>query len=669
MKARYWIVIPLLFISLIANAQQRRTVEMDTVWLGIYQGKQRFQVIDRDGRTIKQGFFVFESGLLTSRGSDRIQKLELKGNYREGLPQGQWESSRTETSLELRSVKGEANLQLDYSLDGLERIGRFNFKAGVPHGDWRIEVNKIESNKKSPTGSSSRFQFQDGIASGAFSFMSYTMPVVLRGTLDAKGFLDGELFLEYETESKTIVQEIRRYAGGFLLAISKKRKDETAPYLVLEFEDVKQKLQEIQDGSSEGRFTISDKGFGTTFQNGYESQDPYLVHQEEGNLLLDDLIGRYKEMANKVPSIVAGPEFPMTRRFKFFYADLDDNLQSMTAARLRVMRSTYNDFLSDPRFLLQRDRVDSLPYVFGFLEHALGKVDRLLEVNALIEDGFFDHLNRDTYFRNGISGLEKSDSFVYRTGGKSIETPFDLGVYIDSSDDLVQKMDKYAEMLKGLSDRYLEKAFNSVKLFENQYAVDSLDRSIVALRTKAEALYGFYQVIPADRKFEEMPVDYRVFKVLDKNLLGVLMEQYLDTEISTEAKIKKGEELTCLLLYLTDNHATIAGFGEMRERLTARFTRYSPNPFFERDVESRILPNIYQKGTGILLEDYVLQMYQAKSCADLGDRIGKINRLEKRLTELSALSNQIEIERLDRALRRENIPVRIERLLGLENSK
>lgn len=669
MKARYWIVIPLLFFNLIAAAQQRRVLEIDTAWLGIYQGKQRFQVIETDGRTIKHGFFVFESGLLAPEGSDRIQKFELKGNYREGLPQGQWESSRTETSLELRSVKGETNLQLDYSLDGLERIGRFNFKNGVPHGDWQIEVNRIERNKKSPTGSSSQFRFQEGIASGAFSFKSYSKPVVLRGILDAKGFLDGELFLEYETESNIVVQEIRRYAGGFLLEISKTRKDDTAPYLVLEFEDVKQKLQEIQDGSNEGRFTISDKGFGTTFQNGYESQDPHLLHQVEGNLLLDDLIDRYKEMANKVPSKVSGPDFPMTRRFKFYYADLEDNVLALAAARLRVMRATYNDFLSDPRFLLQRDRVDSLPFVFGFLEHALGKIDTLLEVNALIEDGFFDHLYRDMYFRNGISGLEKPDSFVYRTGGKSIEKTFDLGVYIDSPDDLVQKIDKYTEILKQQSDKYLEKAFNSVKLFENQYAVDSLDRSIVALRTKAEALYGFYQVIPADRKFEEMPVDYRVFKVLDKNLLGLLMEQYLDTEISTEAKIKKGEELTCLLLYLTDNHATISGFGEMRERLAAKFTRYSPNPFFERDVESRILPNIYQKGTGILLEDYVLQMYQAKSCADLGERIGKISRLEKRLTELSALSNQIEIERLDRALRRENIPVRIERLLGLENSK
>lgn len=62
---------------------------------------------------------------------------------------------------------------------------------------------------------------------------------------------------------------------------------------------------------------------------------------------------------------------------------------------------------------------------------------------------------------------------------------------------------------------------------------------------------------------------------------------------------------------------------------------------------------------------YAENLFESRNCKDLQNNLEKFRKLENRLKELVKRSDTEEVVRLDRALRRENIPSRIERLLNL----
>jgi hypothetical protein len=237
---------------------------------------------------------------------------------------------------------------------------------------------------------------------------------------------------------------------------------------------------------------------------------------------------------------------------------------------------------------------------------------------------------------------------------------------VDSSTDIINQIDKFSEILRQKTDKFLEYSFMEIRIFDEQSTIDSLDNLIVQLKTKTDALYSLFQIIPDGKSFEEMPLDYRVYRVLNNNIILKVQDNYLDAE-EYEVKIKHGQELTCLLSVLAEKFDEIIDIEGIPTRLEKEFTRYSPNPFFERDIETKILQGIYNKGTGSLFNYYILELIESRNCIELKDNISKFEKLENRLKSLANDSDNVEVGRLDRALRRENVPTRIERLLNLSN--
>ncbi|EOZ93563.1 hypothetical protein A33Q_3509 [Indibacter alkaliphilus LW1] len=653
----------LVFVSMSIHAQRASIMERDTIYLDEFFGVEKFEHLIQDTLIIKHGNYSFSSELFNELLVNKISKLEVNGKYKGNYYQGTWQYKLTELEVDIIGIREARNMSLEYILNGTEKNASLDYNEGLPNGLWKIGIVKINENRRTPEITGGQFIFDHGVAINDFTFDDPQNHYFVRGVLNEEGFFDGDLILRFKRNREEI-KETRFYQNGFLLKLSRFNESKGELEAEIIFNDVQKQLEDADGKIEEINFTISQEGFGVLFQNGYNLNDNKLTEQEEGNLILEEVIERYRKFSRGHDQEREEPKFNLTRRFKFIYPEEEGKLIRNVRPRLNIMLEEYNDFLSNAKFILNRERMDSLPYIFGFIDHARRKAQDMLDVIALTEDGFFDFLYRPNYYPNGLPNLNQADSFNYEEAGEEKEAEFDLGIYVDSPYRIMEQIEVFTDTLKQQTDEYLDYAFMEIRIFDEQATIDSLDNQIVQLKSKADALYSFLQVIPEDRTFEEMPLDYRVYRVIHNNSLQRLQNEYLDAE-NYDEKVKVGEELTCMLDYLIDQHEEILFIEEMPDRLDKEFTRFSPNPFFERDIETKILPAIYGKGTGPLFKYYAENLFESRNCKDLQSNLEKFRKLENRLKELVKRSDTEEVVRLDRALRRENIPNRIERLLNL----
>jgi hypothetical protein len=661
MKAKIYILALLTLFQVELIAQNIRTVSRDTVYFEEFVGTEEIRLLKKDSIEVKQGRYNFISELYDLPASKQLNRLRISGNFKEDKFDGLWTYKLDEYKLQVNDVIEGRILRLDYELDGIERSAKFSYKEGVPHGKWEIENVVVKNNRRQAASSGASFNFSNGTAIGDFSSKGVISNTSTLGKLTNEGFFDGLVTLEYEEEGKRIVER-RIYENGFLINLIKQQGGEVI--LDLEYEDVIRNLKSLEGTIENIDFTISEEGFGLLFQNGYNESDLKLTAQEAGNAVFKVFLDRIGRFANQAEENRQQPEFKFTRRFKFVYPAEEQSIITDLEPRLKIMVDEYNDFLSNPKFILNKFRIDSLPYIFGYVDHARKRSQDMLDVINLMNEGFFDFLYRPNYYPDGLPGLNKPSSFSYETEKDELTAPFELDVYVDDPMQMISQMDAASEIIQKRADRFLEYAFMEIRIFDQQATIDSLDNQIVQLKTKNDALYSYFQNIPSDRTFDQMPIDYRLYRVLSNNLLLDIQEKYLDADDFDE-KVKLGEELTCLHALLEEENDDILEFENLPARLDKDFTRFSPNPFFERDIETKILPSIYGKSTGILLQYYIENLFQSKTCEQLTNRIRRIEKLEDRLKELASDSDNPEVVRLDRALRRENIPSRIERLLNL----
>lgn len=662
-KVIYISLLILIFFS--AEAQKTQVMERDTVFLGEFLGTEKFQFIERDTFKIKQGTYSFNSQLFNQVLSKNLFQLQINGNYIEGRFNGLWEYKLSELELEINGIGQGRNVVLDYNLTGVDRVGKFNYKSGVPEGNWRIDNVVIRQNRRLNETNGGSINFKNGLAVGAISFDGFRSQNFLRGNLNEFGFFDGEVSIEYTNEN-TRIKELRTYRNGFLIKLVKTEPSSQNDIVNINFPDVISKLDDA-DGKLEGiNYTISDQGFGVLFQNGYNDNDEKLTEQKDGNNIILDVLSRFERFAKNQRTERDEPIFNLTRRFKFIYPEKEDSIIRFMEPKLKIMLDEYNSFISNPKFILNKQRIDSLPYILGFIDHARRKTQDMLDVVDLVNDGFFDFLYRPNYYPGGLPNLNRPDKFSFQDNGDQFEADFDLGIYVDDPAAIIKQIDEFSELLREKTDKFLEYSFMEIRIFDEQATIDSLDNLIVQLKTKTDALYSFFQIIPDGKSLEEMPLDYRVYRVLNNTVIQKIQDNYLDAEVFEE-KVKHGEELTCLLSVLAEKYDEINNIEDIPTRLEKEFTRFSPNPFFERDIETKILPGIYNKGTGPLLQEYILELIGSRTCTELKNNISKFEKLENRLKTLAKQSDNVDVGKLDRALRRENVPARIERLLNLSN--
>ncbi|MDO8966352.1 hypothetical protein [Algoriphagus sp.] len=651
--------------SLVGLAQVSPKVQ-DTLYLNLYQGEETYSLIKGDDEAVKHGKYSFESTPAFNLDYTGINHLIVSGRYEKGRYQGIWEYKVGEYNIHLKGIQDSRQLNMDVALNGVERSIQLNYQNGIPQGIWKIINTPIAENRRQKEVQAGSFLFENGLAIGEFYFRGYYQDLLIKGNLNKEGFLDGILILEYVADEEKI-REVRTYQNGFLIEIVR--------YGGSNFEDLIERVsyEEVSDRLKNGegevangvKYSIGEKGFGLLFQNGYSSDHRKLTIQTQGNLFLEDFIGRFQRFGRNNSTERAEPIFNFTRRFKYQYPAEEVLVLKELYSLLIGINNELSEVLADPRVLLYKDNDDELSYSTGYLTHANRKVTILIEIIELLNSDFFEFANRENYFKEGILGLQSADTFQYEANKIVKEADFNLGVKIKSSENLIGQIESYIEILKEEVRNQLQVIGSKTRIYDNQSQIDSIESGVYLKENKVDALYGYFQRLPDEVDKKNLPLHYRIYKSFKDGLLKDLRAEYIAEE-GDEKKITLGNSYIKWLDEFETSFLRMKKLDGFEPRVDGYFTRTSPNPFFDRDIETKIFPQIYGKSVTILLPAYLRSLVSSKRPEDMIYNLEKIEKLENRLIQLSEMTDDPEVVGIDRALRRENYDQRIERILQLQ---
>jgi hypothetical protein len=661
-------VIVALISSIEVEAQPTTTVKKDTVIpFLLYPGTVQYSYYKKDDKEVIHGGYNFISSLVID--GEKINQMKINGRFVHGKKNGIWNFEEDDYQMRVNSLQ---NLRPVTTLDGWERKFVKRYQNGVPEGKWEINSNVVRNSLRTPMAISSVFNFKKGIATGSFIFNEELngQKVSVTAQLTKNGFFDGICTIHYSVDSNNLRIEERKYWRGFLLEL-KKIDAQTGDVLqLIEYTDVAAKLKAFNSGSDTINFTISEKGFGAEFNNGYLKVDPRLLEQNTGNEIINRIINyasRFSEDTSQ-QSGVQQPIFMLTRRFQFLYDQEEDSLVAHLNKLINNQIHLLDSVLNYPRFVINKSREDSLAHAHAYFLLSKEKLEQIAEVIHLIEDGFFFYQNRNDFYADGVQGLKKVDTMHYQFNGKVVERIFDPQFFITSPQNLLKNLTLYSGVVDKQSHVWLEFIQKKLRYFGQEELLDSIDLAILNLSKKLESRYEAEMlrrrnlVTPRGAR-EPLNILPKMYDNIIIKELEALINNYSKEYVFAKKK-EIGEYAVLLLTTFDEDFGRIIQIERMPQNLDSAFTRYIENPFYTRMAESRIKPHIYNRGAVRLFNFYVDGLQKATYPADIQKRVEEIFALHARLIEL-AESNDPEVVKINQRLRRENVPDRIKRYLGL----
>ena len=462
-------------------------------------------------------------------------------------------------------------------------------------------------------------------------------------------------------DSLNKIKELRLYQNGFLLELEKINLTKNEPIIKLTYTDVLNQLNQLADNDTNLNIKISDNYFGVKFNLGYQQNDVRVYEQSFGNqlllnqILIFDSINSFSEQKTILK---------LTRRFQFIYDSLDDSLAKKLMNDIANFNTELTYFLNKPNLILRKNNSDTLYHQYEILKHINKKLQIIDDVVTKITTGYFDFRYRDKYYELGVPELNTIDTIIYTHKNKIFRTPFEINPLINKPDSLVFNLIEYLISLKNKTDNTILTIKKSLSVYENQDKIDSLD---VIITKNQELLQNSYADANrySNEESSKTPFSYRLLNSLNERSINQLKDKYLNNSLPLEEMIGIGNNLVCYYDFLLNNKNYLDAIGEMKKYWNdSLFTVYRDNPFDTRKLESKILEGI-QNAANILLTHYANQLLNVKSCEQLNSEIDKITKLNSRLNYLIKNQQSINIQQLNKAIRRERVPSRIERILEL----
>lgn len=647
-------IIFLLFIGILSIDAQ--VMEADTLYFN-RKGKMSYQ-FNQEGKL--QGSFVFESILLL----DQWKKdgLYIQGFFSNGKRDRLWTWTKQEFEVTPEKFTIEKVVKSNQVINGKELMLSGNYRDGKPNGNWILEKSSVENNiiLKEPLAV---MKITNGILTDQFSFKNSNADgdIEIKGQLNKDGFLDGRMLLSYSRFSVRY-SETRTYENGFLRKIEIKDLESNSIVNTVSYKDVDTKLSELKN-LKDTSFKISENGFGIEFNVGYDSSNPKLSIQRYGNLLFNEFVQLIQlfELENEESESI---QFNLTRRFKLVYPERDVQLLDKLTSKNTELIELTSDFLNNPRLILNKSKSRKLTESFHMLEMAHQKLQIIDTVVQKSHEGYFDFISRDLFYKDGLPGLTVVDTLRYSYDKKDYKIIFPFDKVISNNQNFLSNLLDYSQGLQKLIDENIEFSRKELLVFEQESQVEALDERIVNKLKIIDSIYLPLKESWQTKEFKDRPIHYNLLDVHLNGLINETNKKYLN-EKTFQKKIELGEELNCLLDFFIDSENEIKELDQFSNRIDRMFTIFRDNPFLDRKMETKIYGNINRKSREILVPEYINGMLRSKNCQDLILNFRKLMLLEDRLAELVE-KNDASVQEIDRYVRRENMPQRIERILGIQ---
>lgn len=644
------------------NAQQK--IEGDTTMLNIYKGKFSQQFTSKQGSQVKDGVFNFQSEVMRDVEKDQLNKLTIQGTYKDGFYHGYWGFSELNYDLTIENIVQGKSHVLDYSLNGSETRAVMRFNLGKASGRWMIDEYKIENSRQKELHNNGFIFCNSGYYNGEFSFKNDKDYSSVQGQLNADGFLNGPLLLRWRDENNREIREERIYQDGFLLIINRYEGADQRPFMVVEFNDVQQQLIDLQK-NTKTQIKISDAYYGVHFDNGYRESDLRLQSQVEGNALLERFLSVFDRYLGDNNQGFDHPEIRFTKRFVFDYGDDFEQIKSISARTQTVIKNA-EQFLNTPSNILYAAQSDSISRSMTVMNQVLQKSLIIQDAIHKIESGFFNHRNRDIYYSSGVKGLDKNENLYYKTKKDSTLSAWTPSRLITNPNNLLDDMETYLQFLEFKYQRHQSTTALNVADLAQSSTLVRIDSLIVHFESVTSKLYGSPETL-SNLPYEKLNFEQKIFLLSNQKKLTQLRKNYLSKIEFTEKK-DIGNQYIEIMSSLSDNYDRLLTVGQRQKQIDSLFTIFQDNPFDYRMVEIPILSQIKEKGL-LLFRHYAEQLYSETRVDRFEHRLNQLELLLDRLKYFAENHNDSEVMNINRAVRRESVPSRIERIFNIGNDK
>ncbi|MBX2956495.1 MAG: hypothetical protein KF846_10075 [Cyclobacteriaceae bacterium] len=620
-----------------------------------------------DGEHQPHGRFSFTSDVIQQ--DDRIRQLNISGTYRKGSKSGDWSYETSNFAIKFKRITGTS---VESNLDGTIHNLKAKYKDGLADGRWTLTIQRVKDNKPVPPLSTASMSFVSGSPTDKFTFNDpfSNKPLQIDGSFDRQGYFDGQWRMVYSHED-VLYEESREYLSGFLLTLDLKRRDTQEKLFSISFDDVKFKLDQITQ-KHENALGYGNRKFGVLFNDGYTDSDEKLLAQQTGNHVLQQVLNNFIDSSGiyfSMPGFTR-PETGFTRRFQYIYPERENELIEILHPIMDKMEHQYDSIWNEPVLRLNQQRYDTLAYYSTLLRLGIDKINIVRRVLAEVESGKFDYEFRDNFYRSGVQGLQGIDSVKFINRGRPIVWMLELNDKVISPDSLVLNLYRY---IVGL-DAYISKYFDWVSPRLNELLQESrVAKSDETIIKSLDTLFVTYigdpllvynesdEVLRSKKDLNDLQLE--IFKRYTRNILQRKMQEYVDTQ-DYNLRLTRGTVILDIIHALLEVYPKLERIPQLEGELDKAFIRYTPNPFFPRDLETRVKTGIYNKGAEVLLPAMIEELKKTSGAEELRDKVEAIFQLDARLRELAEADDQ-ETNRLNSRIRRENQPERIRRLLGV----
>ena len=642
----------------------QKTKSGDTVIFDSFEGNYSQTFKTENSNLIKNGSFKFESNVLQDSIINRLNKLSIQGSHKDGQFHGYWTFSKLLYILDIKNINQGRTHSLDYALSGKEIRVVMRFNNGLATGRWMIDKYLIENSRQRELQNSGFIFCNNGFFTGEFAYKNDDEKIALNGQLNEDGYLDGQLFIRWRDDNNKDIREERKYRDGFLLQLNRFEGDDQKPFLNLEYRDVEMQLQLLQN-ESQNEIKISEGFYGVHFDNGYKQKDLRNEMQIEGNQWVEHFLSIFTGFLDENSNEVTVPQTRFTKRFVFDYGD-DLELLDKLKKQNRLLLTSAEQFINTPSNILYAEQSDSVARSMRVMQQIHDKSIIIEDVLEKIASGFFESRNRDNFYSSGISGLDAKEMLYYPSKKDSVAFAWEPTTLITSAENLLNNLESYLSFLDMKYKKHEKNTTTKVTNLQQAATLSAIDSTIVHYEAQNEASFGSIDNL-SKQPFENLGFEQKIYLLAHQKKLAQIRKNYL-AKTEFEDKREIGNQYIDNLKSLAGQYERLRQVGIEQKRIDSLFTIYEDNPFDYRMVEIPILSQIKEKGLR-LFRHYAEELYAETKPERFEQKLSQIELLLERLKYFSENYNNANVQAINRAVRRESVPARIERLFDLGNDK
>lgn len=629
---------------------------------GQFKGESTINNKQIESKDELNGKFSFKSyNEITALGNHlNFKNLKITGNYLNGNKHNQWVYV-FKNKLIKDVYLNDNTLKLEQkSVVGYNENFVVNYNQNTLNGIVKYTKNLIETGKKTIISEQTILNYNNDTIVGRFYIN--TKDLLIKGETNKAGFLQGKLTIEYEKNNQKIIEN-RMYDDGFLVSLDKYNATTKTKDVEIKYDDVVERLKIAKNNPKEN-ISEPSKYFGVLFSKAYPSKDPKRTEQIDANYLIEkhlkffDTISKIDNKSlNKTPTILK-----LTRRFKYNNTSIAiDKIKSLFE-QLKETQNLLNTVIDNPKINLRKDNSEELSIIYIKSQNLSQKSKKLsLELEKIIS-GHFDYRSIENYYAKGIEGFTNYENINYIFQNTEKQITSDLKTTIVDFVNFENKIYLISNEIIENAKNYESKVKSLIKNYESVELISTKEAIIIEKKNIVNEKYNFFTT---DSDVKQLDFHAKLFHSFKERVFNVNIEKINNDKTATDDKLKVSQETICLYDFFINNHDILTKYShKLNDWNENFFTKYTDNPFDIRPFETKVLANI-QNASLILFRQYSTAMLNEKSCEGLNEFFNKVDLLEKRVIYLTQNYNNPKVIALNKALRREVVPARLEKLLEL----